>query len=208
MSRYFRVRHRLFPAALMILTTAGLLVGCGGGSGGGGNPTPKPITVNVRDGVWQVTTHLTEVGTGECTADSTSVDTTAICFLDFAPNNVGDLQITCSGTQDGSTFDFNCGGSLSIPPCTVFLTNSGTGSFTDTTFQVNSTTRSSVGGGEVCEATYGAFANACTTNVAITGAWLHAEPDTARTCDDSSLGKGLSIKRLARFTLGQALLGP
>lgn len=181
-----------------------------GGCGSDSNPdTSVDPVINVKDGIWVITTTTTQTGPSkECTLKTTVVDTTLQCFFDVTDTGVSTLSPDCDFTDDGSSITFDCSGSIEFPPCRVNFSATGTGTYTETSLVTTTNVQTTVSGGSACEETYAQFNSPCITIVQISGQWISDFTDSTETCDDSSISKGEGLRNLSLRTAFGAITGP
>jgi hypothetical protein len=142
---------------------------------------------------------VTFTGDDSCLARSeVNVDTTdVLCNLDFAdvPPQFPFFCETEIESVDVVTSNviFDCTVSINLGICRQIVDFAGTGTVTDTTFDLMTvlTTRLEPNEGvsqDDCTLFYGSFVDACTSMIASTGAWI--DTTGSYTCPDDNLGAG------------------
>ena len=186
---------------LMSLVVGGILGGCS-------NPTDpkmkpfKPITIEIKNGIWCITETVWYTGHDSCVArGSESLDTTdVICNITYGagqtPFSVECLLADSVGGVPDSV-EFSCSISADLGICVLFLEVEGAGRVDSTSFDLNTTLveRLEAKQGQdpaECDRFFGFAVDACTTNVASTGVWVFA--DTAEVCPEDV--KGIPLQTL------------
>lgn len=171
---------RLVFPILVFAAAAAAFAACGGDDDKDTDPVREVL--DVRDGYWEITTQAVLTGDDPaCTGSETDVDTSVVCDLDFGDTAGLPLDLTCEVDADASQFTFTCGGSSVVAPCTVFLTTSGSGTYTETTVDFTATVVvSATGPANPCAA----LDDPCTTEITVSGRWLSAAPEGA--CDGNA----------------------
>ena len=166
-------------------------LGCGGDDT---TSPPKVSVIEVRNGTWHIVETSTFSGADSCLARSPQgVDTTdVICRLDLVSGN-SDFPVTCNISTIGDQLTFDCRGRVDLGICWHNAYVAGSGTVTDTTFDIDFTLYQNVttkdpDNAEACQLLYGRFVDACTTAVNAVGTWV--DTTGADTCPDDTLSKG------------------
>jgi hypothetical protein len=179
--RGFARPSRREPILVLVLALAAgaiLAAGCGDDTTAPVFPRDEVI-VDIRDGHWDLEDITTIVGcdTSAAPADTASVDSLALCSLNFTTPGVNPqlvLGVECeSFVDDGTAFSFACNVGLNLDPCIVDMRVEGSGTRDSLSFayEVRSWTAGLTGPVNPCDI----YANSCTTVVRVTGTY-HSPP--------------------------------
>src|SRR5262245_4470176 len=118
-------------------TVLGVLLGIGlWACGGDDTPTPpRRTSIEVRNGTWQIHEEDTFTGVDSCLARTpvTTDSNVVICSVSVFPGP----DFSCDIQNEGENVTFTCQLRVDLGPCVQSADLVGSGTVTDTTFQLN-----------------------------------------------------------------------
>jgi hypothetical protein len=156
-----RATWRLTAAGLALAALAAWTAGCGGDD----DEEDRRVRIDVRPGLWTITENSTSTGkTVICQLSVSDTSQQSFCGDVESLLDTG-LPVDCSITVDGNELDIACEGEFEELGCTFNTTTSGSGTFDETSFEVNASSRVVITGAPVCRDT-------CEVTTRVTGRWV------------------------------------
>lgn len=179
---------RFFRTLLVGCTALLLVVGCGGDDDDDDNNGGE---ASVQQGTWTVKSTTTILGTdASCQGIPPEVVTEDDVICDDGDLTGGeDVEgLGCDYNISGNTFELECDLSTPVGPCTLRSVISGSGTFTDTTYDITvDFTTTATGTDPSCVA----LNNPCTTRTRIQGTWKNS----SGSCDEKPGSLKLAVAR-------------
>jgi hypothetical protein len=186
MRRWERTSLGAYLASVLVLA------GCGGNST---SPPLQRTTLAVQNGTWQVRVHTTYSGADSCLArPAASLDTTDVICSVSVVSGGSDFPFTCHMDTSGDNVTFDCSGRFDLGICWEIADINGSGTVTDTTFDINfvlsqRVTPKDPQNAQACELFYGRTVDDCSANVSSQGTWMNSGP-TCSISGPASLAPG------------------